>query len=159
MTAKDEAAPGATKAPGRPVYVDLAYAPGHRPVRGYDDISLDERIALASHKPLGAYLAQRTPEGWRWVPGSHRIGLSMARVVEYVMDRPGCTKSDAAWASRSRFDAWPVVNRVIAAGLVTVDYAHWSRCRLFACGWDRRSYYGVIPAAEPDGFWHTPAHP
>lgn len=163
MTAKDEAVPGTAKAPGKLVYVDLAYAPGHWPVRGYADISLDERIFLASHKPLGAYLAQRTPEGWRWVPGWHQIGPKMQAVADFVADNPGCCKADAAWGAglylHPYFGRWGPIERAIAAGLITAENVYWNRYRLFACGFDRRAYYGEIPAAEPDGYWHPEAHP
>ena len=79
------------------------------------------------------------------------------------MDNPGCTKADAAWAAdlsmRRPFGGrWGPIERAIAAGLITAEYVYRNRYRLFACGYDRRTYYGEIPAAEPDGYWH-PGHP
>lgn len=67
----------------KPKYVALGYAWGHWP-KSYDDLPLAERIELASHKPLDAYVAKRTSRGWRWVPYEGRIGPKMALVAEYA---------------------------------------------------------------------------
>jgi hypothetical protein len=152
----DNTAPPAKR---KPKYVALGYAWGHGP-RSRDDLSLAKQLELASHKPLDAYVVKRTSKGWRWVPYEGRIGPQMAVVAEYVGDNPGCCKADAAWAAGLYMKTfiWGPIGRAISAGLITAEYSHRNRYRLFACGFDRRAYYGEIAKPEADGFWH-PEHP
>jgi hypothetical protein len=87
----------------------------------------------------------------------------MEMVFEFVMNNPGCCKADAAWAAglsgKGRGGTWGPVERAISAGLITAEYVHRNRYRLFACGFDRRAYYGETPASVADGYWHPQAHP
>jgi hypothetical protein len=159
MSGKDATvARTAATRPG-PVQVEL----GYHWATFYAPWSMEEKIELASHKPLGAYVARWFPEGWRWVPYEGRIGPKMELVFEFVMNNPGCCKADAAWAAGLSSDTpyggtWGPIERATSAGLITAEYVHRNRYRLFACGFDRRAYYGEAPEPVADGYWH-PGHP
>jgi hypothetical protein len=162
MSGKEETtARTAATRPG-PVQVELGYHWATFHARRSLEEKLEEKIELASHKPLGAYVARRFPEGWRWVPYDGRIGPKMELVFDSVMDNPGCCKADATWAaglSSPYIGTWGPIERAIYAGLITAEYVHRNRFRLFACGFDRREYYGQLPQPMADGYWHPQAHP
>jgi hypothetical protein len=67
--------------------------PGYRRAAFYAPPSLEEKIELASHKPLGAYVARWFPTGWRWVSYDGRIGPKMERVFEFEPE-PGDRRGD-----------------------------------------------------------------
>jgi len=159
---EDEDLPGVATASAKPVNVELSR---HRDYETYSTpLSPDQKIELANHKPPGAYVARWFPEGWRWVSVGGRIGPKMEMVFEFVMNNPGCCKADAAWAaglsSKAPFGGtWGPIERAISAGLITAEYVHRNRYRLFACGFDRRAYFGEIPEPVDDGCWRPSSHP
>jgi hypothetical protein len=83
----------------------------------------------------------------------------MLRAYEYVLDNPGCTKSEAACATFSRYEAWPAVNRAVWAGLIICEWTRPNRAALYACGSDLRVAHGLAdPEPAGAGAW-TPGHP
>ena len=66
---------------------------GYRWATFYAPPSLEEKIELASHEPLGAYVARWFPEGWRWVSYDGRIGPKMEMAFEFEPE-PGDRRGD-----------------------------------------------------------------
>jgi hypothetical protein len=114
MSGKEETVPAVVR--GRPkVLLLLAYPWG--PAGTVGEPSLEEKIELANHKPLGAYAARRFAGGWSWVPaaGQRWIGPKMALVAQYVAGNPGCSKTEAARGAGLFGRHWESIDRAIGA--------------------------------------------